>query len=72
MQGLVYNYGASYPEVLRVLNPAGEKQSTSINYLQVLDAQITYAIKEEMAQRLVDVVFRRTELGTAGPPLKGC
>jgi glycerol-3-phosphate dehydrogenase len=31
-------------------------------------AEVRYAIREEMAQRLSDVIFRRTELGTAGIP----
>jgi glycerol-3-phosphate dehydrogenase len=31
-------------------------------------AEVRYAVREEMAQRLSDVVFRRTELGTAGIP----
>lgn len=34
----------------------------------VLAAEVAFAAREEMAQRLVDVVFRRTELGTAGHP----
>jgi len=34
----------------------------------VLGAEIAYAVREEMARRLTDIVFRRTELGTAGHP----
>jgi glycerol-3-phosphate dehydrogenase len=30
--------------------------------------EVVYAVRAEMAQRLTDVVFRRTDLGTAGPP----
>ena len=30
--------------------------------------EIVYAVREEMAQRLTDIVFRRTELGSAGVP----
>jgi glycerol-3-phosphate dehydrogenase len=30
--------------------------------------EVVYAVRVEMAQRLTDVVFRRTDLGTAGPP----
>jgi glycerol-3-phosphate dehydrogenase len=32
----------------------------------VLKAQVLYAVDYEMAQTLSDVVFRRTELGSAG------
>lgn len=34
----------------------------------ILAAEIVHACREEAAQRLSDVVFRRTELGAAGPP----
>jgi glycerol-3-phosphate dehydrogenase len=30
--------------------------------------EVVYAVRAEMAQRLTDIVFRRTELGTAGVP----
>lgn len=30
--------------------------------------EVVYAVREEMAQRLTDIVFRRTELGSAGVP----
>ena len=35
---------------------------------EMLKAQVRYAVREEMAQGLSDVVFRRTELGSAGHP----
>ncbi|MGF1480879.1 MAG: glycerol-3-phosphate dehydrogenase/oxidase [Cyanophyceae cyanobacterium] len=57
---LVYNYGSAYPNVLKYLI------SHPPNDLAVLRAEVIYAIREEMAQRLSDVVFRRTELGSAG------
>ena len=34
----------------------------------VLRAEVVHAIREEMAVKLQDVVFRRTELGTAKNP----
>lgn len=34
----------------------------------VTQAEVAYAVREEMAQRMTDVVFRRTGLGTAGHP----
>jgi glycerol-3-phosphate dehydrogenase len=34
----------------------------------VSHAEAVYAVREEMAQRLSDVVFRRTGLGTDGHP----
>lgn len=66
IQRLVHNYGSSYPEVLAYLDEPetmGGREGRA-----VLRAQILHAIRGEMAQTLSDVVFRRTELGTAGHP----
>ena len=61
MRRLVYSYGSAYRDVLKYL-PRGDRLQ------QVLKAETIYAVREEMAQKLSDVVFRRTELGTAGYP----
>jgi glycerol-3-phosphate dehydrogenase len=69
---LVCNYGSSYRAVLQYMPDSGgrpihaESESTKI-----LKAEVRYAVREEMARRLSDVVFRRTELGTAGFPGDG-
>ena len=34
----------------------------------VIRAEVIHAVRDEMAVHLEDVVFRRTELGTAGSP----
>jgi glycerol-3-phosphate dehydrogenase len=58
---LVYNYGSAYPEVLNYLdNPESDRA--------IIKAEVIYAIHQEMAQKLSDVIFRRTELGSAGYP----
>lgn len=68
LRDLVYNYGSVYPEVLGYfqsstgLDPVLSAQET------LLQAQVRYAVKEEMAQKLSDIVFRRTGLGSAGHP----
>lgn len=38
----------------------------------VIKAQVVYAVHEEMARTLADVVFRRTGLGTVGDPGDSC
>jgi glycerol-3-phosphate dehydrogenase len=42
----------------------------------VIKAEVIHAVREEMAHKLGDVVFRRTDLGTGGHPgataLQGC
>lgn len=71
MQTLVYNYGTEYK---RVLDYLGVEQRTNGTIgeqhfeEQLLQAQVRYAIDFEMVQTLSDVVFRRTELGSAGRP----
>jgi glycerol-3-phosphate dehydrogenase len=66
MQRLVRNYGSSYTEVLAYM---GKRDGTVHGEsMAILRAQILHGIRKEMAQTLSDVVFRRTELGTAGHP----
>ena len=65
---LVLNYGSEYPEILKY----GEENQEFIRPIspdsEILQAEVIYAVREEMAIKLADVVRRRTELGTAGCP----
>jgi len=65
---LIYNYGSAYPEVLRYLDRDVHGGQKRTDRLAVLEAEILHGVHEEMAQKLTDVVFCRTELGTAGHP----
>ena len=63
---LVQQYGTAYEQVLRLLRE-------NLAWLEPLDtglpsikAQVVYAIRDEMAITLADVVFRRVGLGSAG------
>jgi glycerol-3-phosphate dehydrogenase len=67
IQGLVYNYGAAYQDVLRHFETIAAREPIS-RERSLLRAQILHAVRIEMAQKLADIVFRRTELGTAGHP----
>ena len=67
---LVYNYGSAYPDVLRYLDRRADPRLSHAEGHAVLRAEVRHGIREEMAQKLSDIVFRRTELGTAGYP--GC
>jgi glycerol-3-phosphate dehydrogenase len=63
---LAGNYGSEYHEILRFLETdptLGEVISTGV---PVLKAEVLHACREEMAMKLADVVFRRTELGRYG------
>lgn len=65
---LVYNYGSEYPGVLKYINNDSDWKQTIDRSSHVIKAEVVYGIREEMAQKLTDIVFRRTELGTAGNP----
>ena len=64
---LVKNYGSQYSQILRYgdADPTGFQ---SIGNSTVIKAEIIHAVREEMAERLTDVVFRRTDLGTGQIP----
>jgi glycerol-3-phosphate dehydrogenase len=64
---LMRNYGT---RALRVLALAEREPALRrcLRGSNVSFAELAYAVREEMAERMTDLVFRRTELGTAGHP----
>ena len=66
-QPLIHNYGSKYREVLKYV---GEDSSfgQEIDVTGVIRAEVIHAVREEMAVKLQDVLFRRTELGTGENP----
>lgn len=61
------NYGSEVARIARYAESVpggGDRLGTS----DVLRAEVIHAVREEAAVRLGDVVFRRTDLGTAGDP----
>jgi glycerol-3-phosphate dehydrogenase len=67
MRALVHNYGTEYTRVLQYLDEDSAWAET-LGSSAVLQAEVVHAVREEMAQKLSDVVLRRTELGTTGHP----
>jgi glycerol-3-phosphate dehydrogenase len=67
IRSLVHNYGSEYREVLKYVlqNPTWAE---TVGNSKIFKAEIIHAVREEMAQKLGDVVLRRTELGTGGHP----
>ena len=65
---LVLNYGKAYPRVLEYMNVGTNGSFVGNDELSVLKAEVLHGVRDEMAQKLSDIVFRRTELGTAGHP----
>lgn len=64
---LAHNHGSAFGEVLRVAREQPEWARVVPGSL-VLRAEIVHAIRAEMACRLTDCVFRRTDLATTGDP----
>jgi glycerol-3-phosphate dehydrogenase len=66
-RALIHNYGSEYR---RVIKYAEQDRSLAETFAgsSVLKAEAVHAVREEMACKLEDVVFRRTELGTGSHP----
>ena len=66
---LIFNYGRDAEKIIEfgaTDNPDHPKDENS-SY-NILRGEILFAIRKEMAQKLSDLVLRRTQLGTAGYP----
>src|SRR5262249_33521440 len=64
---LAHNYGAAYRRVLALASERADL-SRPIVGSTTLRAEVVNAVRDEMATRLSDVVFRRTDLATGGHP----
>jgi glycerol-3-phosphate dehydrogenase len=64
---LIFNYGSAYHDVLQYVDGGAEAKRTRDD-CRLLKAEVLHAVDQEMAQTLSDVVFRRTEIGSAGHP----
>jgi glycerol-3-phosphate dehydrogenase len=65
VRSLIYDYGSAYSAVLRYFEhcPDGKNLDDSA---AVFRAQVLYGVRHEMAQRLSDIVSRRTAVGSHG------
>ena len=61
-------YGSRYMDVLKLTEKDPDLLERIDSNGPIIKAEIVYGIREEMAEKLTDVVFRRTELGTIGKP----
>jgi len=66
-EALSQNYGSAVPQVL-ALGEADPNLLTPIGSTETIKAAVLYALKEEMALHLSDVVYRRTELASGAYP----
>jgi glycerol-3-phosphate dehydrogenase len=67
LRSWAHNYGSAYVEVKRYTEESPELAET-LGHSKVAKAEVVHAVRQEMAQKLSDVVFRRTDLGTGGHP----
>ena len=66
IQRLVKNYGSAYSEVAAYVE---DMKGTDIEESWLVQqAEILHGVRSEMAQKLTDIVCRRTELGSAANP----
>ena len=67
LRALAHNHGSNYDAVLRYARDDARWAET-LPGTNTLRAEIRFAVREEMAMTLADVVLRRTELGTGAEP----
>jgi glycerol-3-phosphate dehydrogenase len=68
MYHLVQTYGSNYGDILRYCDIDSRWSQGISAESSSITAQVVHGVRAEMAQKLADVVFRRTDLGTAGYP----
>ncbi|MCP4423578.1 MAG: glycerol-3-phosphate dehydrogenase/oxidase [Chloroflexi bacterium] len=67
MPELLQNYGAAYKPVLKYANE-NPALAAPVGATTVLKAEVVHAIRDEVAQKLSDIVLRRTDLGAGEYP----
>jgi len=76
MTNLLYTYGTEHAGILELGKTDSALLKSVGGQSNTIAAEVVYAVREEMAQTLSDVVFGRTDLGALGVPgdqvLKGC
>ncbi len=70
MLHLVRNYGTHYRRFVEWARREADAGRRLAGSSEVLRAEVLNAIREECALHLDDIVFRRTDLGTLGPPAR--
>jgi glycerol-3-phosphate dehydrogenase len=63
---LIYHYGSAYKDVLKYLDRNPQSVQPYADKSRIVGAETLHAVREEMAHKLTDVIFRRTAWGIAG------
>jgi len=64
---LLHSYGSKYKEVLKYADSNSQSNGEAQD-INLLKAETVHAVREEMAQKLGDIIFRRTDIGTVEHP----
>ena len=73
VEQLVCQYGTEVDDVVSLGTDSDQGLLTSLSKQRsTLGAEVRFAVEEEMAVNLSDVLFRRTGLGTLGDPGDAC
>jgi glycerol-3-phosphate dehydrogenase len=72
LRHLIATYGSEYREVLQYCEAEPRWRSLLDESTPAIGAEVIYGIHTEMAQKLGDILLRRTQLGAAGYPGNGC
>jgi glycerol-3-phosphate dehydrogenase len=67
VERLAQNYGSGWPGVLRLIQ-GNSSLGEAVGGSRFLRAEVVHSVREEMAQKLGDCIFRRTDIGTTGNP----
>ncbi|MDI6741428.1 MAG: glycerol-3-phosphate dehydrogenase/oxidase [Smithella sp.] len=67
LEYLSKNYGTEYKEIVKLARE-DQRLSDALNEDGEILAQVVYAVRNEMARTLPDIVLRRTGIGTLGNP----
>ncbi len=68
LRQLLYNYGQEYKKIIDLVKEKPERAEPVDKTTNVIKAEIIHAVRNEYAQKLSDVVLRRTELGSGECP----
>jgi glycerol-3-phosphate dehydrogenase len=68
LRRLITHYGSRHREVLAEAKGDPQRLVPCAEGTEVVGAEVMFAVRREMAAKLTDVVFRRTDLGSAGHP----
>ena len=65
---LLTNYGSEIERLIELITTSHNKNKCYLTKDTAIKAETNFALKQEMALKLGDVIFRRTDLGSAGIP----